>query len=94
MQARAFAAQYLWSWGDGDDTLTYHSGRAWSESHPGSIGHVYEAIGRYDLSVEVVWEAQWRIGGGSWRPLGFFSLADSIDYPVRQIQARLTRTSN
>ncbi len=46
------------------------------------------------LSVEVVWEAQWRINGGAWQGLGFFSLGDSVDYPVRQVQARLTRTSN
>ena len=94
VQARAFPSQYLWDWGDGDDTLTYHSGRSWTKRRPGTIEHVYETRGRYDLSVEVVWEAQWRIGGGPWQPLGFFSLADTIDYPVRQIQARLTRTSS
>ena len=94
VEARAAATQYLWDWGDGSDTLTYHPGRAWSRYREGSIGHLYERHGRYDLSVEVVWEAQWRINGGAWRGLGFFSLPDSVDYPVRQVQARLTRTSN
>jgi hypothetical protein len=94
VDARAFPTQYLWDWGDGDDTLTYHSGRRWTEHRPGSIEHIYETRGRYDLSVEVVWEAQWRINGGAWQALGFFSLGDSVDYPVRQIQSRLTRTSN
>jgi hypothetical protein len=84
VDARAFATQYLWDWGDGDDTLTYDPGRPWSRFGPGSI----------ELSVEVVWEAQWRINGGAWQALGFFSLSDSVDYPVRQVQARLTRTSN
>ncbi|MGH2791804.1 MAG: hypothetical protein ACRDJ0_12595 [Actinomycetota bacterium] len=94
VQARAFPSQYLWAWGDGDDTLTYDSGRPWTRHQPGTIEHIYETRGRYDLSVEVVWEAQWRIGGGPWQPLGFFSLSDTVDYPVRQIQSRLTRTSN
>jgi hypothetical protein len=94
VDARAVASQYLWDWGDGDDTLTYDPGRPWSRFQEGSIGHLYETRGRYELSVEVVWEAQWRINGGAWQALGFFSLSDSVDYPVRQVQARLTRTSN
>jgi hypothetical protein len=94
VDARAFPSQYLWDWGDGNDTLTYDSGQPWSRNRPGSIEHIYETRGRYDLSVEVVWEAQWRINGGAWQALGFFSLGDSVDYPVRQIQARLTRTNN
>jgi hypothetical protein len=94
VDARAFPSQYLWDWGDGNDTLTYDSGRPWSRNRPGSIEHIYETRGRYDLSVEVVWEAQWRINGGAWQALGFFSLGDSVDYPVRQVQARLTRTNN
>ena len=94
VDARAFPSQYLWDWGDGNDTLTYDSGRPWTRHSPGSIEHVYETRGRYDLSVEVVWEAQWRIDGGAWLALGFFSLGDSVDYPVRQVQARLTRTKN
>jgi hypothetical protein len=94
VDARAFPSQYLWDWGDGNDTLTYDSGRPWTRHRPGTIEHVYETRGRYDLSVEVVWEAQWRINGGAWQALGFFSLGDSVDYPVRQVQARLTRTNN
>jgi hypothetical protein len=92
VEARASPTQYLWDWGDGNDTLTYSSGRAWTEHSPGTIEHVYETIGRYDLSVEVVWEAQWRINGGGWRALGLFSLRDGVDYPVRQVQSRLTRS--
>jgi len=92
VEARAYPTQYLWDWGDGNDTLTYSSGRAWTEHSPGTIEHVYETIGRYDLSVEVVWEAQWRINGGGWRALGLFSLRDGVDYPVRQVQSRLTRS--
>ncbi|MGH2750088.1 MAG: hypothetical protein ACRDK3_04340, partial [Actinomycetota bacterium] len=94
VEARAFPTQYFWDWGDGADTLTYHWGRKWSRYRPGSIGHLYETRGRYQLSVEVVWEAQWRIDGEPWRALGMFSLGDTVDYPVRQIQSRLTRTSN
>ena len=94
VEARAYPTQYLWDWGDGNDTLTSGSGRAWSEYSPGTIEHVYETIGRYELSVEVVWEAQWRINGGGWRALGLFSLQDGVDYPVRQVQSRLTRSDD
>ena len=94
VEARAYPTQYLWDWGDGNDTLTYGSGRAWSEYSPGTIEHVYETIGRYELSVEVVWEAQWRINGGGWQALGLFSLRDGVDYPVRQVQSRLTRSDD
>ncbi len=94
VEARAFPTQYLWDWGDGNDTLTSSPGRAWSEYSPGTIEHVYESIGRYELSVEVVWEAQWRINGGGWQALGLFSLGDRVDYPVRQVQSRLTRSDD
>jgi len=94
VEARAYPTQYLWDWGDGNDTLTSGSGRAWSEYSPGTIEHVYETIGRYELSVEVVWETQWRINGGGWQALGLFSLGDRVDYPVRQVQSRLTRSDD
>jgi hypothetical protein len=52
---------------------------------------MYETRARYDVSVEVVWSARWRIGAGAWVPLGFFSNSDSREYPVRQMIAMLVR---
>ncbi len=94
VETRAFPTQYLWDWGDGNDTLTSGSGRAWSEYSPGTIEHVYETIGRYELSVGG------RVGGAvahqRWwvAALGLFSLGDGVDYPVRQVQSRLARSDD
>jgi hypothetical protein len=71
--------------------MTEHPGRPWSESRPGNIGYTYETKGRYDVSVEVVWNARWRIGTGPWRALGFFSTVDSRNYPVQEIVPVLTQ---
>ena len=88
--AQARAVQYVWNFGDGSDMVTNGSGRRWSASRGGNIGHVYETRGRYDLVVDVVWEARWRIGGGPWQSLGYFSNSDSRPYRVRQVIAVLT----
>ena len=89
--ATASPVQFVWSFGDGTDRATTGSGRRWTIRRDGSIGHVYQASGRYDLGVEVVWQARWRAGGGSWRDLGHFSTSDSRRYPVREVLAWLVR---
>ena len=88
--AQARAVQYVWNFGDGSDMVTTGSGRRWSASRGGNIGHVYETRGRYELAVDVVWEARWRIGEGPWQSLGYFSNSDSRPYRVRQVIAVLT----
>lgn len=88
--AQARAVQYVWNFGDGSDMVTNGSGRRWSASRGGNIGHVYETRGRYELAVDVVWEARWRIGAGPWQSLGYFSNSDSRPYRVRQVIAVLT----
>jgi len=89
--AEASPDHYLWRFEPGADRMTDDSGRPWTESRPGNIGHTYETKGRYDVSVEVVWAARWRIGSGPWRELGFFSTVDSRNYPVREIVPVLTK---
>lgn len=89
--AQARPIQYVWHFGDGDERVTRHSGRRWGARRPGNIAHVYEARGSKHLSVEVIWEARWRIGAGPWRPLGYFSNSDTRRYPVRQVVAVLVR---
>lgn len=89
--AVADPVQYLWDFGDGGDRLTETSGTAWRSRGRGSIGHVYQASGRYELDVEVIWQARWRSGGGSWQPLGYFSTSDSRPYTVREVIAWLVR---
>ena len=89
--AVASPGQFVWSFGDGSDRVTDDSGRSWTARRRGSIGHVYQAAGGYRLGVEVVWEARWREGAGPWRPLGYFSTADSRPYAVREVLAWLVR---
>ena len=83
---------YVWDFGDGTTVTTEHHGRPWTPRVPGSIGHLYEAKGTYPLSVEVLYQARWRIGGGPWRPLGYFTTASGVDYPVQEVIAVLTRS--
>ena len=83
--------QYVWTFGDGSDAVTRRSGRRWTRARPGSIHHTYETKGRYDLTVEVIWHARWRIGAGGWRSLGFFSNSDTRGYRVRSIVPVLVR---
>ncbi len=90
--AEARPIQYVWDFGDGVNKTTSHSGRRWSRRRPGNIPHLYETRGRYDVAVEVIWEARWRLGAGAWRHLGYFSTSDSVDYPVRQVVALLVPT--
>lgn len=92
--AQAVPYRYDWSFGDGDGLATRDPGRPWSRSHPGTIGHLYETSGHYEVSVAVRWVARWRIGGGPWRPLGYFTTSDDQGYPVRQVVARLTASEH
>jgi hypothetical protein len=90
--AEARPVQYVWDFGDGDEEVTDHAGRRWSPELEGNVSHLYESRGRYDLRVEVVWQARWRIGGDEWRHLGYFSNSATTSYPVRQIVPVLTRS--
>ena len=89
--AQARPVQYVWTYGDGTNEVTRRPGRRWTRARAGSIRHTYETKGRYDLTVEVIWHARWRIGAGGWRSLGFFSNSDTRGYRVRSIVPVLVR---
>jgi hypothetical protein len=89
--AEAFPVQYVWRFGDGGDLITFGSGRPWTRNLPGDIEHTYETRDRYDLSVQVLYQARWQLNGGEWQALGFFSTSDARTYPVRQVVAVLVR---
>ena len=89
--AQARPVQYVWTYGDRTDAVTRRPGRRWTRARAGSIHHTYETKGRYDLTVEVIWHARWRIGAGGWRSLGFFSNSDTRGYRVRSIVPVLVR---
>ncbi len=90
--AEAYPVTYTWSFGDGASVTTYGPGRAWTKNRPGSIGHLYETKGRYEVSVEVLYEARFSVNGGPWQPLGYFSTSDQQPYPVHEVIAALTRS--
>jgi hypothetical protein len=90
--AEARPVQYVWTFGDGKETTTRHPGRRWTRRRPGNIAHLYETKGRYDLSVEVIWQAVWSTNGSAWRPLGYFSNSDEVSYPVREMRSMLVRS--
>jgi hypothetical protein len=89
--AEARPVTYLWNFGDGHERTTAHPGRPWTSTRDGNVGHLYETKGRYEVAVEVVWAARWRVNAGPWRDLGYFSTSDSVGYPVREMIAVLVR---
>lgn len=91
VRAEARPGEYAWDFGDGSTRTTQHPGRAWTRRRDGNVGHLYETKGRYEPTVTVVWSARWRVNGGPWRDLGYFSTTGSIDYGVREMIAVLTR---
>ena len=89
--AEARPVEFVWDFGDGTDKVTNEPGRPWTWGRPGSISHLYETKGNYQVGVEVIWEARWAVVGGSWTSLGYFSNADSRPYPVQEMIAMLVR---
>lgn len=89
--AQARPVQYVWNYGDGTDEASARSGRRWTRTRPGSISHTYEGKGRYELTVEVIWEARWRTAFTGWRSLGYFSNSATRPYRVRAVIPVLVR---
>lgn len=88
--ATAVPVEFRWDFGDGHDKVTSSSGRRWTRNSDGNISHLYEKKGIYDISVEVIWAASYRINGGAATSLGYFSTSDARSYPVREMVAVLT----
>lgn len=80
---------YLVDWGDPADpgVRTYHvEGAPWPD---GRITHLYQHAGSYDITVEQVWEARWRVAGGDWNPIDLTrQRVGTIDaFEVTELQA-------
>ena len=89
--AQARPVEYTWDFGDGSTRTTQHPGRPWTKARNGNVGHLYETKGGYEPTVTALWAARWRVNGGPWRDLGYFSTEGSVDYRVRQVLALLVR---
>jgi hypothetical protein len=90
--AEARVTHYRWDFGE-DVDVSINPGRPWTRAHDGTIEHTYETKGFYDLSVEAIWAARWRLGAGPWQSLGYFSTSDSRSYPVQEVVSRLVPDS-
>ena len=41
------------------------------------------------MTVEVLWEARWQVGGGEWQHLGYFANGDEEPHPVQEMVSLL-----
>ncbi|CAN5289393.1 hypothetical protein BH20ACT22_BH20ACT22_00260 [soil metagenome] len=90
--AEARPAEYVWDFGDGQEKVTTEPGRPWTKTSEGSISHLYETKGSYDLGVEIIWRARWRADDGPWQELGMFSNSAGQAYSVKEVVSVLVST--
>ncbi|MBA2272924.1 MAG: PKD domain-containing protein [Actinobacteria bacterium] len=90
--AEARPTEYVWDFGDGQEEVTTEPGRPWTRTSEGSISHLYETKGSYDLSVEIIWRARWQADDGPWQQLGMFSNSAGESYPVKEVVSVLVST--
>ncbi len=80
-------------WGDGI-TNTYPPMTEVLAGYPnGSARHTYETKTGEGAEIQVAydWTARWRVVGSAWEPLPVPNTETTIDYPVAEVVARLTR---
>ncbi len=76
---------YYVDWGDGTTGGPYNeAGAAWPN---GTITHVYERVGTYDVVVTQRWSADWHLDGDSGRLGGLRTEGRIDDFPARELQA-------
>lgn len=76
---------YYVDWGDGTSGGPYsEAGLPWPD---GTITHVYERIGTYDVAVTQRWSATWHLGGESGRLGGLRTDGRIDDFPAQDLQA-------
>lgn len=84
---------YRWSFGDGTAIETNSLGRPFPEES--DVQHIYEQSslangGAYSITVEVSFDAEYRVNGGAWESLAPIARTFTTDYPVQQLQSVLT----
>jgi hypothetical protein len=84
---------YRWTFGDGAKLETSSLGRAYPATS--DIRHTYEQSslavgGKFTVTVEVTFNARYRISGGAWQALDPISRSFTAPYPVQQLQSILT----
>jgi hypothetical protein len=84
-EVRMRAGSVRWDFGDGSPPLEADLGRAFPTES--SVQHVYEQHGSYTVRAEVDVEAEYRVDGGDWIPLGHLSATTSAEAALQQRQA-------
>ena len=84
---------YRWSFGDGTAIETTSLGRPFPEES--DVKHIYERSslangGAYSITIEVSFDAEYRVNGGAWESLAPIARTFTTDYPVQQLQSVLT----
>lgn len=82
-------SSFLWHHGDGTSHTTDWAGKAWDRDEPeidGYLTHVYEHTGTVRPSVEVTWSAEFRVGGGAWRPVNGTVTRAAAPVPLQVVE--------
>jgi hypothetical protein len=80
---------YRWTYGDGTSATKGTPGGTWAalgiaEFEPTPTSHVYEQVGDYTITLSIVFSAEYRFDGGSWRPV-----VGTITLPANDLYIRV-----
>jgi hypothetical protein len=88
-EVRFTPTAYRWAYGDGTSATKYTKGGTWAalripEFERTPTSHVYEQLGDYTITLDVVFVAEYRFDGGTWRPV-----IGSLTLPANDLQIRV-----
>jgi hypothetical protein len=80
---------YLWAYGDGSRATKTTKGGTWDaqgipEFEPTPTSHVYDDLGDYTITLDIVFAAEYRFAGGPWRPV-----VGTITLPANDLHIRV-----
>jgi len=81
--------RYLWAYGDGSSATKTTKGGTWAaqgipEFEPTPTSHVYDQLGEYTITLDIVFAAEYRFAGGPWRPV-----VGTITLPANDLHIRV-----
>jgi hypothetical protein len=80
---------YRWAYGDGTSATKHTPGGTWAalgiaEFERTPTSHVYEQLGDYVITLDIVFAAEYRFDGGAWRPV-----IGSLTLPANDLHIRV-----
>lgn len=91
IELRIKAQRFTWTHGDATTQNTDWPGKPWNEHEPdidGYLTHTYEHTGIVRPSVTVIWEADYRVGGGPWQPVNGTVRREGAPAELEVVQAQ------